>query len=254
MPKVFFKLFFQETKMKNNILKIIGIVLLSVLAAFGAGQLSLQSNPDVPLAIVKGFVVFSSTSYLLSYAFKLNLDATMLMCTTLIGVKRKCNNVTMGGIKRLYLVLCEDLQNDFLSFSLAMSAGEFSGAIPLVAGKKFIEVEAWYDSTKADGEMKSGTGFTQGLEFKILGYDKDIVKFQALLYETPVNAIIQGNDDRLYYVGSKYIPLMFDTTLVIPEKGTARKEVTFKAKNEGFQHPIMPLGAATTFEVTALIA
>ena len=242
--------------MKNRTFAIIGMVLFSLLAGAGAFVLSLSNSPEVGMAAVKFGIVSMSVSYLAQYATGVSLYSqdNTLFCTALIGSKRKCNQITTGGIKRLYLALCEDIQTDFLTFNLALTAGEFSGAIPLVPTKKFVEVEAWYDTSKVDGEMKAGGGFTQGLEFKILGYDKDIVKFQTLLYETPVNAIVQGNDDRLYYLGSKYIPLIFDCTMVIPEKGTARKEVTFKAKNDGFNHPVMPLSSTTTFEVTPLVA
>ena len=175
------------------------------------------------------------------------------MCTALVGLKRKCQKPQMGGSKRLYLVLTEDLSEEFLSYDLAKTAGEFDGAIPLVATKKFVEIEAWYDTTKFGSEMKTGSGFTQDMEFKVLGYDKDIVKLMALLYETPVNAIAQGNDDSLYYLGTKYVPLMFDAKAVIPEKGTSRKEVTFVAKQDGLLVPAFPLSADTTFEVTALV-
>lgn len=241
--------------MKNKIL-IIGMVLFSLLAGLGSALLSLSNSPDLGVAMFKFTLVSMSASYIAQYVTGVNLytSENLTFCQTLVGVKRKCNNVTMGGVKRLYLVLCEDILNEFLSFNLALTAGEYSGAIPLVAGKKFIEIEAWYDSSKIDGEMKSGSGFTQGMEFKVLGYDKDIVKLKASLYETPVNVIAQGNDDRLYYLGQKYVPLMFDAVLVIPEKGTSRKEVTFKAKQDGFQVPVMPLAATVTFEVTALAA
>ncbi len=239
--------------MKNKLL-IIGIVLFSILAGLGSALLSLSNNPDVGSASLKFLVVCMGTSYLLQYATSLNLFSdSIAYCTVMIGLKRKCNTITMGGIKRLYIVLTEDLLNDFLTFNLAMTTGEFTGAIPLVVGKKFIEVEAWYDTSKIDGEMKAGSGFTQGIEFKVLGYDKDIVKLQTLLYETPVNVIAQGNDGALYYLGQKYVPLMFDAKLVIPEKGTARKEVTFMAKQDGFTTPVFPLSSAVTFAVEPLV-
>jgi hypothetical protein len=242
-------------KMKNRALIILGMIAFSILAGLGAGMLSLQNSPDFGLATVKFGIVTMAVSYLAQWAtgISIYMPSSFLGCMPLVGVKRKCNTITTGGIKRLYLVLCEDLANDFLSFNLALTAGEYAAAIPLKDTKKFIEVEAWYDSSKIDGEMKAGGGFTQGLEFKILGYDKDIVKFQALLYETPVNAIAQGNDNKLYYVGAKYTPLMFDAVMMVPEKGTARKEVTFKAKNDGFNHPVMPLAETATFEVEALV-
>ena len=122
----------------------------------------------------------------------------------------------------------------------------------LVTGKTFVEIEAWYDTSKFDTEMKIGAGFSQGMEFKVLGYDKDIVKLTALLLDTPVIAIIQGNDDSRYCLGQKYIPLMFEMKSVLPEKGTARKEATFMAKQDGMQIPAFPLNADVTFDVTPL--
>lgn len=240
--------------MKNK-LSIIGMVLFSLLAGLGSALLSLSNSPDLGMAIVKFTLVSMSASYIAQYITGVSLysNESLLYCNALIGVKRKCNNLTMGGIKRLYIVLCEDLTADFLGFNLALTDGEFAGAIPLVVGKKFVEVEAWYDTTKIDGEMKSGSGFTQGIEFKILGYDKDIVKFQTLLYDTPINLIAQGNDDRLYYIGTKYSPIILDAMLVVPEKGTARKEVTFKGKQDGLQNPPMPLASTVTFDVTVLV-
>lgn len=175
-------------------------------------------------------------------------------CTALVGLKRKCQTPTMGGAKRLYILLAEDLMNEFLTYDVAKSTGEFSGTIPLVTGKKFVEVEAWYDTTKFDTEMKLGAGFTQSVEFKVIGYDKDIVKLMTLLYEAPVNVVVQGNDDKLYWIGQKYIPMMFETKGVLPEKGTARKEVTFTAKQDGLQVPIFPLASTITLDVTALPA
>ena len=174
-------------------------------------------------------------------------------CVALAGLKRECQTLTIGGAKRLYIVLCEDIETEFLSYNLAKSAGKFTGAIPLLAGKKFIEVEAWYDTAKFDTEMKIGAGFTQGLEFKILGYGANVVKFSALLYETPVNVIVQGNDDQLYYLGMKYQPLMFEMKGILPEKGTARKEATFTAKQDGMMVPAFPLDSAVTFAVEPLV-
>lgn len=175
-------------------------------------------------------------------------------CTALVGVKRRCQELTIGGAKRLYIALCEDLASEFLTYDLAKSAGKFTGAIPLVVGKKFIEVEAWYDTTKFDTEMKIGAGFTQSLEFKILGYNADIVKFAANLYETPVCMIVQGNDDQLYFIGQKYIPMMVEMKGVLPEKGTARKEATFTTKQDGMMVPVFPLDSTVTFEVEPLVA
>jgi len=174
-------------------------------------------------------------------------------CLALTGIKRQCQTLTIGGAKRLYIVLAEDLATEFLTYELAKTMGKFTGAIPLIVGKKFIEVEAWYDTTKFDTEMKIGAGFTQGLEFKILGYNETIVKFSALMYETPVCFIVQGNDDRLYFIGQKYIPMMVEMKGVLPEKGTARKEATFTSKQDGLMVPVFPLDATVTFDVEPLV-
>lgn len=173
--------------------------------------------------------------------------------TALTGIKRKTQTLTIGGSKRLYIVFCENLLTEFLTYELAKTAGKYTGAIPLITGKKFIEVEAWYDTVKFDTEMKIGAGFTQSIEFKILGYDEDILKFSSLLYEMPVNLIVQGNDDKLYYVGQKYIPIMLEMKGTMPEKGTARKEATFTGKQDGMQVPVFPLDSAVTFAVEPLI-
>lgn len=175
-------------------------------------------------------------------------------CNALVGVKRQCQKLTIGGAKRLYIGLCEDLESEFLNYELAKSAGKFTGAIPLITGKKLIEVEAWYDTTKFDTEMKIGAGFTQSLEFKILGYNAEIVKFSAMLYETPVFMIVQGNDDQLYFIGQKYIPMMVEMKGTLPEKGTARKEATFTAKQDGMMVPVFPLDSTVTFDVEPLVA
>lgn len=175
-----------------------------------------------------------------------------MLVIALNGIKRKPQTLTIGGAKRLYIISVADLETEFLNYELAKTAGKFTGAIPVKAGKKFTEIEAWYDSTKFDTEMKIGAGFTQNLEYKILGYDEDVVKHSALLYENPVNFIVQGNDDKLYYVGQKYIPMMVEMKGVLPEKGTARKEATYTSKQDGMQIPVFPLAATVTFPVELL--
>lgn len=202
-----------------------------------------------------GFVaasaVGSAVQFCTGFSFVENGLAT---CTPLVGLKRKCQSPTMGGSKRLYIALTEDILNEFLNYELAKSAGKYAAAIPMVVGKKWVEVEAWYDTTKFDTEMKTGGGFTQSIEFKVIGYDADVVKLMTLLYEAPVNVIVQGNDDKLYYIGQKYVPMMFECKGVMPEKGTSRKEATFTAKQDGLQVPVFPLDVTATFDVTPLAA
>lgn len=178
----------------------------------------------------------------------------MFFATALTGIKRKSQNPQLGGSKRLYIILTEDILNEFIDYELIKANGKFSGAIPLAAGKMAVEIEAWYDTLKWDSEMKIGAGFTQGIEFDILGFDAEIAKLMALLYETPVNLIVQGNDNSLYYLGDKYVPLMFEAKTATPAKGTERKRTTFTAKNDGYTHPVCPLANTVTFAVAALPA
>lgn len=210
------------------------------------------STQNLMAGLVAGSVATVAVQQLTGFSlfdFSGGLAATL----ALSGIKRKAQTLTIGGAKRLYIVLCEDLEEEFLTYELLKTAGEFAGTIPLVTGKKFVEVEAWYDSTKFDTEMKIGGGFTQSVEFKILGYGSEGAKLSGLLLETPVNVIVQGNDDKLYYIGQKYIPMMFEMKGTMPEKGTARKETTFMAKQDGMQVPIMPLGDAVVFDTTPLV-
>lgn len=215
------------------------LVLLTAAATFFTGNLLVGLAVASIVSYVAGNTVFDISG--------------VASCTALVGVKRQCQTLTIGGAKRLYIVLAEDLQTEFLTYEMAKTVGKFSGAIPLVAGKKFIEVEAWYDTTKFDTEMKIGAGFTQSLEFKLLGYNTTNVKFATSLYETPVCMIVQGNDDNLYFIGQKYIPMMIEMKGNLPEKGTARKETTFTAKQDGMMVPVFPLDSAVTFDVEPLV-
>ena len=226
--------------MKNSI-KILFSLLLLVLAA---AIIHATGNVLVGLVSASMLAVAANVSP--------NVTNGVANCLAITGLKRQCQTLTIGGAKRLYIALTEDIETEFLTYELAKSAGKFTGAIPLIDGKKFFEIEAWYDTTKFDTEMKIGAGFTQGLEFKVLGYNAAIVQLAALLYETPVNVIVQGNDDQLYYIGMKYIPMMFEMKGSLPEKGTARKEVTFTAKQDGMMVPAFPLDSTVTFAVEAL--
>ena len=233
--------------MKFNIKGLFTLLLMLVSVSVSSFVLVETQN------VFTAFSVFSVFGLLIQMQSGVELPFAVLSCDLTNGLKRKCQNPSMGGVKRLYIFLCEDLTTEFFTYADAMTLGEYAGAIPQVAGKLGVECEAWYDSTKIEGEMKSGGGFTQGIEFKVLGYDKDIVKFMSQLYETPVNIIAQGNDNRLYYIGQKYVPMMFEAKYIIPEKGTARKEVTFMCKQDGFTTPMIPLAASVTFNVAPLV-
>ena len=225
------------------------IIVAFSLLLIGAVTMVLTGNA------IAGVATMSATAAAVTGFFGINLWVVDgLACSPLLGLKRKCQTPTMGGAKRLYIVLTENLTTEFLTYDIAKTTGEFAGPIPLTPTKKFVEIEAWYDSTKFDTEMKIGAGFTQSIEFKVIGYDKDIVKVMSLLYEAPVNVVVQGNDDKLYWLGQKYIPMMFEAKGVLPEKGTARKEVTFTAKQDGMQVPVFPLASAITIEAEPLAA
>ncbi|MGX7688035.1 hypothetical protein ACWA1C_12780 [Flectobacillus roseus] len=228
----------------NKFLKM-AMVFLSFLA--GVSIYAYTGNP-----IVSGLSMMSTSAGLQMLTGQYLEFPTGAFTVPLVGLKRKTQNPQLGGSKRLYVILTEDLLNEFVDYNLILSTGQFAGAIPLAPGKMAVEIEAWYDTLKWDGEMKTGGGFTQGVEFDVLGFDKDIAKAMALLYETPVNLIVQGNDNSLYYFGDKYIPFMFDAKITNPPKGTERKRVTFTAKNDGYSHPIVPLANTVTFAVQAL--
>jgi hypothetical protein len=164
------------------------------------------------------------------------------MCSPLIGLQHACQKVILGGARRLYMIYARDLENEFLTYDIARTIGFYEGGIPLKAGKGIVEIEAWYDTTKFDTEMKTGAGFTHSLEFKTLGYEADVTRLISLLVDYPVNAIVEGNDGTKYWIGQKHVPLLFEVKALLPEKGTARKEVTFTAKQDGLSVPIMPLG------------
>jgi hypothetical protein len=234
--------------MRNTIFKVLAAGLLLTLAA---AVINTTGN------VVAGLVAASaalSTVQAFGFGSITLFDLTgVAQNTALIGLKRKSQTLTIGGAKRLYLILAEDLTAEFLNYNLAKTAGKYAGPIPLETGKKAYEIEAWYDTTKFSTEMKTGAGFTQSFEFKVLGYNAETVKLAALLYETPVIVIVQGNDDQLYCLGQKYIPLMFDAVGTMPEKGTARKETSYSAKNDGMQVPAFPLDITATFEVTPLV-
>ncbi|WP_353721349.1 hypothetical protein [Dyadobacter sp. 676] len=112
----------------------------------------------------------------------------------LIGLQHKCQGANLGGARRLYMIYARDLDREFLTYELAMHYGSFSGGIPLKPGKGIVEIEAWFDSTKFDSEIKIGAGFTHALEFKHLGYEDDVVRLMAILKDYPVNVIVEGND------------------------------------------------------------
>lgn len=164
------------------------------------------------------------------------------MCNSLIGLGHKCNGAGIGGARRLYMINARDMDRDLITYEQAVQYGFFSGGIPLKPGKGIVEIEAWYDSTKFDTEMKIGAGFTHALEFKHLGYEDDVVRLISILKDYPVNAIVEGNDGIKYWLGQKHVPLLFEVKAVMPEKGSSRKEVTFSAKQDGLSVPVIPLG------------
>lgn len=204
------------------------------------------------LAMVLAYVVGTDV---LGDVTGLGLTAPTLAFTALVGVKRKYQKPELGGSKRLYIIFTDDLESEPVNYDMLVTTGELAGAgaIPLKATKKAIEVEAWYDTTKWDFEMKPGAGFTQGFEFKILGVNKDNVKFLTRLYEVPVNLVIEGNDDTRYYLGQKYVPFMLEAVGASPEKGNARKDITIRAKNDGLTTMPVPMADDVTFLVEALV-
>ena len=226
--------------------------LIASLLLLVASVVAVATDGNVVAGMAAAGITATGFSWITGHSLFDPSYAGYLQCTTLVGLKRRCQDPSLGGSKRLYIVLAEDLTGDPCTYETAKTTGEIA-TIPLAAGKKFVEIEAWYDTTKWDTEMKAGAGFSQAIDFEYLGYNKDVVKLAALLYETPVNIIVEGNEGSRYYIGSKYVPIMLDMKATSPAKGNAKKQATFSAKNEGYTFPIMPIATQATFQVEALV-
>lgn len=232
----------------KNLFKLFMVGILLIVASVVA----VATDGNVVAGMAAAGITATGFSWVTGHSLLDDAWAGHLFCIPLVGLKRRCNEPSLGGSKRLYIVLAEDLTADPCTYETAKTTGEIA-TIPLAATKKFIEIEAWYDTTKWDTEMKAGAGFSQSIDFEYLGFNKDVVKLAALLYETPVNIIAEGNDGSRYYIGSKYVPVMLDMKATSPAKGNAQKKATFTAKNEGYTFPVMPIASAATFLVEPLV-
>lgn len=180
-------------------------------------------------------------------------------CLAVTGLRRKCGPKP-GGNKRLYIAPVEYFQDvEFPTYDMAVT-GEIAGPIPLLAtpsAKKFIEIQAAYDTTKWGFASKGKSGnqsFEQNIAFDFYGVDKDSVSLVARLLNTPCVIIARGNNNINYFVGSVDVPLEFEITADSGGKGSDPQKISFAAKNDGFMFPVIPLGTLATFAVDPLPA
>ncbi|MDF7817915.1 hypothetical protein P1X15_09925 [Runella sp. MFBS21] len=185
--------------------------------------------------------------------------ALVYSCLAITGLRRKCGPKP-GGNKRLYIAPVEYFQDiEFPVYADAV-AGEITGPIPLIStpsAKKFIEIQAAYDTTKWGFASKGKSGnqsFEQNITFDFYGIDKDSVALVARLLNTPCVIIARGNNNTNYFVGSLDVPLEFEINSDSGSKGSDPQKITFTAKNDGFMFPVIPLASTATFAIDPLPA
>ncbi|WP_428657565.1 hypothetical protein [Runella sp.] len=185
--------------------------------------------------------------------------AAVYSCLALTGLRRKCGPKP-GGMKRLYIAPVEYFQDlEYPTYDDAVT-GEITDPIPLIATptpKKFIEIQAAYDTTKWGFASKGKSGnqsFEQNITFDYYGIDKDSVSLVARLLNTPCVIIARGNNNINYFIGSLDVPLEFEINADSGAKGSDPQKITFMAKNDGFMFPVIPLNATATFAVEPLPA
>lgn len=185
--------------------------------------------------------------------------AAVYSCLALTGLRRKCGPKP-GGNKRLYIAPVENFQDiEFPTYDDAV-AGEITDPIPLIStpsAKKFIEIQAAYDTSKWGFASKGKSGnqsFEQNIAFDFYGIDVDSTKLVARLLNTPCVIIARGNNNVNYFVGSLDVPLEFEISADSGAKGSDPQKISFTAKNDGFMFPVIPLNATATFAVDPLPA
>tara|TARA_R110002124_G_scaffold122630_2_gene281191 strand:- start:205 stop:795 length:591 start_codon:yes stop_codon:yes gene_type:complete len=163
------------------------------------------------------------------------------MAVNIVGLKRSCQKLKNGGTKRIWLLNSMDIEEEFLNYKNILQLGCFSGTVPFRNGAYLIEIEAWYDTGQFGTEMSIGAGFAQSFQFKVLGYNQDILAFTALLNSFPANVIVEGNNNEKFWIGTKYLPMFFEQKGNLPDSGLGRKEVEYAAKRDGMTIPIIPV-------------
>jgi hypothetical protein len=192
------------------------------------------------------------------YAFASSSGMISAGCLPLIGLRRKCGPKP-GGNKRLYLSIVDDFDDvEFPTYDMLATSGKITGTtIPLLAEKKFIEIQAAYDTTKWGFSSKGKIGsqsFEQNATFEINGIDEDSLKLATRFLNRPILLIAKGNNNKMYLVGSIDNPLELEMTGDSGAKGTDPQKITFTAKNDGYMTPPAILDSTVVIPIEALPA
>lgn len=217
----------------KSILKFLSIALFSVLALAGIVTL----NGHISDFVTSAGVISAS-------------------CLPLIGIRRKCGPKP-GGNKRLYLAVVDDFDDvEFPTYDMLATNGKIIGTtIPLLEEKKFIEIQAAYDTTKWGFASKGKVGnqaFEQNVTFDVNGIDEESIKLSTRLLNRPLIILAKGNNNKMYLVGSIDNPLELEISADSGAKGTDAQKITFTAKNDGYMTPIAPVDAAVVIPIEPL--
>lgn len=254
----------------KNFLKILSFTLLFIgfTSPNEAQVLPCSDHPDIEctqesakVCIVSQVVEASQSvadfvQYHNPFSEEKNDAAPVMGLVALVGIRRK-SGPKPGGNKRLYICPIDLLEDEeFPTYDDAV-AGEITDPIPLIATKKFTEIQAAYDTNKWGFASKGKSGnqsFEQSVAFDVYGIDKDSISLVAKLLNRPCVIIARGNNNINYFVGSIDVPLEFEIQGDSGGKGSDPQKITFAAKNDGFMFPVIPLGSAATFAVEPLPA
>ncbi|MDR6195624.1 hypothetical protein [Siphonobacter sp. SORGH_AS_0500] len=184
----------------------------------------------------------------------------VLGLTALTGLRRKVGGAKPGGNKRLYIAPVDWFQDQEFPTYEDGKLGEITGTIPLIllpTPMKFIELQCAYDSTKFSFASKGKVGsqsFEQNITFKINRMDKQAIALVTSLLNVPCVIIARGMDNINYVIGNTEVPLELEISADSGAKGSDEKFTSFTCKNDGYMHPVVPLGADVVFPVEALPA
>lgn len=190
------------------------------------------------------------------YAFATSSGAITASCLPLLGLRRKCGPKP-GGNKRLYIAGVEDFDDvEFPTYDMLATSGKITGpTIPLSTTKKFIEIQAAYDTTKWGFSSKGKVGsqsFEQNITFEVNGIDEDSLKLATRFLNRPLLIVAKGNNNKMYLVGSVDNPLELEMTGDSGAKGTDPQKITFTAKNDGYMTPPAILDTTVVIPIDAL--
>lgn len=210
---------------------------------------------SIALFAVMGIVALNTIDEFL-VGFVSSAGVISASCLPLIGLRRKCGPKP-GGNKRLYIAVAEDFDDvEFPTYDMLATNGKIIGpTIPLTATKKFIEIQAAYDTTKWGFSSKGKVGsqaFEHNISFEVNGIDEDSIKLATRFLNRPLLIVAKGNNNKMYLVGSVDNPLELEMTGDSGAKGTDPQKITFTAKNDGFMTPPAPLDTTIVIPIEAL--